>query len=356
MKEHQVLKDEFILNEGDQSDSVFLILEGSVDIQKQSTLSKNWHKLAELGAGDFLGEIALLDKQPRSASAKATEDSVLYELSTNHLESLSSETRQLSDIVKVNLTEIISQRLRKTNEKALKTLESQLKEEKARSAMGVIVSWLFGGICCYVYALRMISYLSSVLETTTFVSVPILIFFTVLVLFIIKSSGYAYNMFGLTTKGWKKSVVEGVLFSIPVMILIVFGKWLYITYGDTTNTVPMFYLGFSKQSMGTLIFSTIAYSLFSPIQEFIARGGIQSAFKALLISKHKSWIAIIIANLMFSMTHLHISTGIALVVFIPGLFWGWLYNRHETLIGVCVSHLLIGLFALRIVGFPGLSS
>ena len=140
------------------------------------------------------------------------------------------------------------------------------------------------------------------------------------------------------------------------MGLIVLGKWLFIVFGTGTDNVPLFYMGHSTQSLLGLLFTVVAYSIFSPIQEFIARGGIQSAFQELLISKHKNLIAVLIANIMFSMTHLHISTVIALVVFIPGLFWGWLYYRHKTLIGVCISHIIIGLFAIRVVGFPDLSN
>ncbi len=113
-------------------------------------------------------------------------------------------------------------------------------------------------------------------------------------------------------------------------------------------------LGFTKHSMGVLIISTIAYAAFSPVQEFIARGGIQTAFQKLMISKHNILIAILISNMIFSITHLHLSTATALVVIIPGLFWGWLYSRHTTLIGVCISHIIIGLFAIRVVAFPGL--
>ena len=140
------------------------------------------------------------------------------------------------------------------------------------------------------------------------------------------------------------------------MCLIVLGKWVFIKFGAGTDNVPLFYMGYSTQSSLGLILTVVAYSTFSPIQEFIARGGIQSAFQELLISKHKNLIAVLIANIMFSMTHIHISTVIALVVFIPGLFWGWLYYRQKTLIGVCISHIIIGLFAIRVVGFPYLSN
>ena len=40
-----------------------------------------------------------------------------------------------------------------------------------------------------------------------------------------------------------------------------------------------------------------------------------------------------------------------MVVFVTGLFWGWLYSRQHSLVGVSVSHLLLGLTALEIVGF-----
>ena len=356
MREVYVAKDDFIMQEGDKSEEVFLLQTGSAEVLKQDPVSGNWHVIATMQAGDSIGEVALLDNEPRSASVRAKEDCVLLELKIENLESFASMPSKPSDTVKINLANVITNRLRHTNEVTVQTLEARIAEEKARFAMGTIVCWLLGGLCVYVFALQVVSYLSKVVATTTFVSVPILIFFAVLTFFSIKRSGYAFSEFGITTEGWKKSVTEAIVFSIPVMGLIVFGKWLFLTFGSNTADLPLFYLGYSKQSFGTLLFTVIAYSAFSPIQEFIARGGIQSAFQNLLISKYSSLIAIIIANLMFSMTHLHISTAIALVVFIPGLFWGWLYHRHKTLLGVCISHIIVGLFALRVVGFPDIST
>ena len=352
----QVEKGQYIVKEGDRSEELFLLQQGSAEVTKQDPESGHWHILGLLQAGDSIGEIALLDNEPRSATVRAVEDCVLYVLKIEDLESLSEMPSLPADVVKINLANVISHRLRHTNEITVKSLEGQLEEEKARFAMGTIVCWLLGGICVYVFALQVVSSLSKMAATTTMVSVPILIFFAVLTFFSIKESGYPFSRFGITTAGWKTSVSEAILFSIPVMGLIVLGKWLFIKFGTDLENVPLFYLGYSKQGISTLILTSLAYAVFSPIQEFIARGGIQSAFQELLISKHKSLIAIVLANLMFSMTHLHISTVIAIVVFVPGLFWGWLYHRHKTLIGVCISHIIVGLFAIRVVGFPDLSS
>jgi membrane protease YdiL (CAAX protease family) len=42
------------------------------------------------------------------------------------------------------------------------------------------------------------------------------------------------------------------------------------------------------------------------------------------------------------------------MAFLPGLFWGWLYSRHRTLIGVTISHILIGAWIFYFVGVHGI--
>jgi CRP/FNR family cyclic AMP-dependent transcriptional regulator len=37
------------------------------------------------------------------------------------------------------------------------------------------------------------------------------------------------------------------------------------------------------------------------------------------------------------------------VAFFTGLFWGWLYARQRGLVGVSVSHVLLGMWALDVV-------
>ncbi len=54
--------------------------------------------------------------------------------------------------------------------------------------------------------------------------------------------------------------------------------------------------------------------------------------------------------------HIHLSAVLAYVVFIPSLFWGWLYNREPTLIGPVISHLMIGTWAIFVLGIQGLLS
>lgn len=60
---------ESIFREADESREMYVVLEGEVVITKNSP--KGEIKLAHLHKGDFLGEMSLLESQPRSASATA---------------------------------------------------------------------------------------------------------------------------------------------------------------------------------------------------------------------------------------------------------------------------------------------
>ena len=56
-----------IAREGDKALSFYLILDGAVEVRRKNKI------LAELGRGQFFGEMALFDNQPRSADVIATE-------------------------------------------------------------------------------------------------------------------------------------------------------------------------------------------------------------------------------------------------------------------------------------------
>lgn len=40
--------------------------------------------------------------------------------------------------------------------------------------------------------------------------------------------------------------------------------------------------------------------------------------------------------------------------FIGGILWGWLYGRRPTLVGVTISHVIIGVWVLKILSIQGL--
>jgi CRP-like cAMP-binding protein len=70
LTERRYLDGALLFQEGEEGREMFVVLEGKVRISKQLDRSGE-EALAILGRGDFFGEMALLDGQPRSADARA---------------------------------------------------------------------------------------------------------------------------------------------------------------------------------------------------------------------------------------------------------------------------------------------
>jgi CRP/FNR family transcriptional regulator, cyclic AMP receptor protein len=64
-----------IFREGDYGETLFIIVDGSVQIARRGEL------LALLQARDYFGEMSILDGEPRSASATASSDCLLLKIS-----------------------------------------------------------------------------------------------------------------------------------------------------------------------------------------------------------------------------------------------------------------------------------
>jgi CRP-like cAMP-binding protein len=76
---------EVIFHEGETGDAMFIIQEGEVRIHKR--VRDRETTLAVLKAGDFFGEMAIIDQEPRSASASAASEAKILILSKDIFES-----------------------------------------------------------------------------------------------------------------------------------------------------------------------------------------------------------------------------------------------------------------------------
>ena len=71
-----------VVREGDAGDALYIIVEGSVEVRKGGQI------VAQMTAGDFFGEISLLDGEPRTATIVAVDDVVLLTLKSSDFEEL----------------------------------------------------------------------------------------------------------------------------------------------------------------------------------------------------------------------------------------------------------------------------
>jgi len=86
---------EMLFMEGDPGDAFYIVLSGSVEIFLEN-LNKH---LATLSSGQFFGELSLMLGIPRTASARALEDTILFALDHNGLEKLLHEHPELSESI-----------------------------------------------------------------------------------------------------------------------------------------------------------------------------------------------------------------------------------------------------------------
>jgi CRP-like cAMP-binding protein len=105
-----------VFGEGSAGDKVYLILEGKVRISR-TVPGIGEEALAILAAGDYFGEMALIDDFPRSADARIHESARLFVISKEQLEQLLFIDRDLAYELLWNFVRTLSNRLRETNDK-----------------------------------------------------------------------------------------------------------------------------------------------------------------------------------------------------------------------------------------------
>jgi membrane protein len=102
--------DEYIFREGDVGQEIFYILSGRVRMEKSAGQAKK--VLAEMGPGEYFGEMAALINVPRTAAARSLEDSHIAVVNGKTLRTLLRE----SDDVSLFMLQEFSNRIRHTNE------------------------------------------------------------------------------------------------------------------------------------------------------------------------------------------------------------------------------------------------
>ena len=110
---------DFVFKNRATGEGMYIIMEGGVKITL-GTKSDNESILAELSEGDFFGELALFDDEPRSANAIATQDSELLGFFTQDLMTLQERNPVLGQKILFNLGGVLGERLRGTNSLLIK--------------------------------------------------------------------------------------------------------------------------------------------------------------------------------------------------------------------------------------------
>lgn len=341
---------DIIFNEDEKPDYLYLIKEGVVEIYK----SQERFVLIALTDGDEFGAMPLIDQEPRSATVQALTHLVVVRAPIDILnhEIFQSDQESYQHILR-NLFNQHTSHLRYANEMNIKSFREKLKEASVREQTNDLFTYVVMIMSLYGLALhRLIDKIS--LANSAIFSMVILLIFAFSFLVMILHSKQPWSFYGFRFENWAGIVRESLLWSGLFIAAIIGLKWLLIGLfpSDINNKLFDPPLQYTSQAV---IEAGMIYVLLVFLQEFIARGVLQSSLQNFLHGKWVTAKAIILSSLLFSITHIHFSTVFSLIVLVPSLFWGVLYSKQGSLLGVCVSHFIIGAWVFFLMGFPGIT-
>jgi len=111
MHEHLFQPDDIIIQQGDQGDSLFIIVEGSVSVR--ITIDEKQIEVDRMGASSFFGEMALLTGEPRTASIVAISNCLLFEITKVDIAPLFKQYPEITQILSNELTRRVVNRQKK---------------------------------------------------------------------------------------------------------------------------------------------------------------------------------------------------------------------------------------------------
>jgi CRP/FNR family transcriptional regulator, cyclic AMP receptor protein len=113
-----------IIREGEGGDFMMMVIEGRVDVQKRD----RWNTpqpIAQVEAGRTLGEMSMIDGEPRFATCVAREATLIAVLDRENLARIIVEQPLIGAKLLMEMVLMLSQRLRATSEKLLGLAEEQ---------------------------------------------------------------------------------------------------------------------------------------------------------------------------------------------------------------------------------------
>lgn len=134
---------EYLMKEGDGGTSMYLFVKGEVEFSMMATMKipkKGFEKAETVGGkllptyAPFIGDMALFEDAPRSATIHAKVDCMFYEITREDFQKLCDNDYHFAYTVLKNIIPVLSGRLRTSNQNVIKltTLLSIVLSKKQR--------------------------------------------------------------------------------------------------------------------------------------------------------------------------------------------------------------------------------
>jgi CRP-like cAMP-binding protein len=122
MDVYRVQTNQIIIRETDGGDFMLLLIEGAVNILKKGLRGEQQH-MTKAGPGMTLGEMSMIDGEPRFATCIATEPSLFAVLHRDDMAKIILDQPSLGSKILVKLVSMLAARLRQTSSRLLQFME-----------------------------------------------------------------------------------------------------------------------------------------------------------------------------------------------------------------------------------------
>jgi len=136
----KIKAEETLINQGDEGESLFVLVEGLLEVSIQLEGEKK--HLTLLRPGSFLGEMALLTGEKRSADVTSTIESLVGELTKQSIMSLAEENPEILE----KMTTVVAKRRLKNKEMLSKDQKEHHEaiENEQKNLMKLVTNFFFG--------------------------------------------------------------------------------------------------------------------------------------------------------------------------------------------------------------------
>jgi CRP-like cAMP-binding protein len=125
MEVYRAQPGEIIIRESDEGDFMVLIVDGEVDILKKSHRAGQQH-MTSAGPGMTLGEMSMIDGEPRFATCMASQPTTFALLTRDNMAKIILDHPSLGSKILVKMVTMLSLRLRQTSGRLLRMMEEVL--------------------------------------------------------------------------------------------------------------------------------------------------------------------------------------------------------------------------------------
>jgi CRP-like cAMP-binding protein len=344
---------EVVIAEGAANDRIYVVESGELVVWKGPIGASGGMKVAVLQAGDCFGEMSVLRNQPTAASLVAVTDARVRELGSGHLAGTNGAG---GGQVALDLARILVDRLTRGTE-ALQAKHADGMRANARllSAL-MMVGRTLVALSFYVFLLPLAAWLKPVLPSDSVISFGVIVGLGVMTWTYQRNSGLPRIDFGLHFGRWPRQVARGIMWTLPLLALVLLGKWIWLQF----SSEPMRLFEPERAMNSSLSLSwgqwglfAAGYAVMSFAQEYVravVKGALALFYRT--VREDERWKYLLIANLIFAILYVHLSAMFALLSLTAGLLWGWIFQRERSYLAAATSHALTGVWVVFIVSVP----